>query len=72
MDVTTVMVIKCWVCAAELGIFAKKQIPKRTQFGPFVAPTTAEPRSGAAAGQFVLTVKINVILVLKSVTACTE
>lgn len=48
---------------AELGVFAKKLIPKRTQFGPFVAPTTSKaPRP--AAGKFLLTVQYKLFLSL--------
>ena len=36
-------------------MFAKKLIPKLTQFGPFVAPTAADPPK-AAVGKFLLMV----------------
>jgi len=39
----------------ELGVFAKKQIPKRTQFGPFVAPMVSEPlKAGVGKLEFMV------------------
>jgi len=46
------------VVVTELGVFAKKQILKRTQFGPIVAPTTTQPPDAAAARRFLLMVKL--------------
>jgi len=53
-------------CATELGVFAKKQILKRTQFGPLLAPTTTEPPSVQADRRFVLMVKSALLVLLKS------
>jgi len=46
----------------ELGVFAKRQILKRTQFGPFVAPSSAEPPNVASAGRFMLMVSVVLVL----------
>ena len=49
-------------------MFAKKQISKRTQFGPFVAPTTNEPPTSSAAGRFVLMVRLDLGSLLYTVS----
>ena len=46
---------------SELGVFAKKAIPKRTQFGPFIAELV-ESQDKVTSSKFLLQVKWHHIL----------